>query len=517
MMEFTEKKRIKANLMKKKHSPWAYIPSLYFAEGVPYVLVNELSVPMFKTLGADNIFIGMTSFLYLPWAIKFLWSPLLDSHKTKRYWLLFFQFLLTISFIILGLCIYLPNNILFSLIIFTLIAFLSASHDIAIDGYYLYALGKKDQAFFSGIRSTFYRFAKIFAGGILVMIAGAVNTAANSNEPGWVVAFIIAGAIFSLLFILHRFILPYPETDIAVVNQQEDIEINKCQARKITIIIVSTLFSFILTMSVFGIIFKLIDSSLLLWTLIIGIAITSFILVYIFLSVKKETEFVLVFDRYFTQKKIGFILAFILLYRFGEGILIKMVQPFLIDSLKQSGLTEHTATSSVGFMYGTLGITALIIGGILGGWLLKKLDIKRILLPFAILMHLPNVLFIVLANSVPFETTTITLPWLDFLNFKLISFEVIIAPLAQIIVIVEQFCYGLGFTAFIVYLLYISVGNYKTSFYAISTGIMAIGMMVPGFISGFIQQAFGYSGVFTASILTAIPGLIIIVFLPYKE
>lgn len=503
--------------MKKKRNPWKYIPSLYFAEGVPYVLVNELSVPMFKTLGADNIFIGMTSFLYLPWAIKFLWSPALDSHKTKRYWLLFFQFLLMLSFFILGLVIYLPNNILFSLIIFTLIAFLSASHDIAIDGYYLYALEKKEQAFFSGIRSTFYRFAKIFAGGILVMIAGAVNTMTNSNESGWVISFIIAGAIFCLLFILHRFTLPYPETDTAILDKRKDIEIDNRFARKSTIIIVSTIFSFILTMSVFGIIFKIIDSPLLLWTLIIGIAFISFILVYMFLSAKKKTEFVLVFDRYFTQRKIGFILTFILLYRFGEGILIKMVQPFLIDSLKQSGLTEQTATASVGFMYGTLGITALIIGGILGGWLLKKFDIKRILLPLAILMHLPNILFIFLANSVPFETSSITFPWYDFLNFKLTSFEVIIAPLAQIIVIIEQFCYGLGFTAFIVYLLYISVGNYKTSFYAISTGIMAIGMMIPGFISGFLQQAFGYTGVFTASVLTAIPGLIMILFLPYKD
>jgi len=503
--------------MKKRRSPWSYIPSLYFAEGVPYVLVNELSVPMFKTLGADNIFIGMTSFLYLPWAIKFLWSPALESHKTKRYWLLFFQFLLTLSFFLLAFRIYLPHNIIFSLIIFTIVAFLSASHDIAIDGYYLYALEKKDQAFFSGIRSTFYRFAKIFAGGILVMIAGVVNVGSNSNEPGWSLAFIIAGVIFALLFILHRLILPYPETDIKVVKEQKKFEINQTKASNSTVILVSAIFSFILTMSIFGIIYKLIETVFWLWFITIIILILSFLIIYIILTVKKGTEFFLVFDKYFTQKKIGFILAFILLYRFGEGILIKMVQPFLLDSLKISGLSEQASTASVGFMYGTLGITALIIGGILGGWLLKKYDIKRILFPLAFLMHLPNVLFIVLANYLPFDTVAVSLPWFDFQSFQPISFEVIIAPLAQIIVIIEQFCYGLGFTAFIVYLLYISVGEYKTSFYAISTGIMAIGMMVPGFISGFLQQAFGYSGVFIASVITAVPGLIMILFLPYKE
>lgn len=410
---------------KKPRNPWLFIPSQYFAEGIPFVLVNQLSAAMYHSLGVSNLFIGMTSFLYLPWSVKFLWGPFVDARSSKRQWVLWLQLILGFIFILTGLFMNTSFFLASSLVFFTATAFVSATHDIATDGFYLHSLDKNEQAFFTGIRNTFYRTAMIFAGGFLIAFAGKTGELTGNISYGWMLTFLISGIIFISLSFYHRRILPYPVTDI-VHKAGNPVPYKK------------------------------------------------------------------IFMEYFSQEKIGVILTFILLYRFGEALLLKMVQPFFLDKPEAGGL--GLSLSQVGLMYGTFGVLALIIGGILGGMLIKKYTLKKLIWPFVLTMHLPNLLFVYLAFLKP-----------D-------SYFVV-----QSVIILEQFGYGLGFSAFMIYILYTSKGEYKTSHYAISTGIMAIGMMVPGFLSGIIQQYYGYSGLFIASCFATLPGMTLIFFLPFEE
>ncbi len=431
----------KENIIK---NPWFFIPTLYFAQGIPFILVNQLSAAMFKSLDASNTFIGLTSFLYIPWSIKFLWGPLVDGKSTKRTWLLSTQIILGLLFALNAIAIQMPYFILLTLALFTLIAFISATHDIAIDGYYLYSLDEKNQAFFVGIRSAFYRLAMIFAGGLLVSLAGIFGTYSGSLKIGWSLAFGISAFIFVILFFYHKFVLPYPADDAAIMGSKSSI------------------------------------------------------------------PFKAAFKGYFSQKNIGIILAFILLYRFGEGLLLKMTQPFLLDSGNVGGM--EISLTEIGIIYGTFGVLALVFGGIFGGWLIKKFGLRKLIWPLAISIHLPNILYVYLAASRPDITWHLNLSFLSSGTW-ILAFH----PIVQLCIIVEQFGYGLGFSSFMVYLLYISKGRYKTSHYAISTGLMAIGMMVPGFLSGWLQQQVGYLWLFIICCIATLPGMLTIFFLPFNR
>jgi MFS transporter, PAT family, beta-lactamase induction signal transducer AmpG len=404
---------------------------------------------MYKSLHASNVFIGFTSFLYLPWSLKLFWAPLVDAYATKRKWTLYMQLLLSFCFLIITFTVRMNSFLLVSLFVFTIIALLSATHDISTDGFYLHALDKKDQAFFTGIRSTFYRLSMIAAGGVLVKFAGDIGTKSGSIVNGWSAAFGISAAIFFILYIYHSIILPYPETDHAV----------KTKGQKIP----------------YGFIFK----------------------------------------TYFTQEKIGVILSFILLYRFGEGMLLKMAQPFLLDKRDVGGM--GFTVSDIGIMYGTFGVVALIVGGILGGWLIKKYGLKKMIWVMALSMNLPNILFLYMAYAQPHIIWNLDFSFLIKVFGGNGSLVYTLNPLVQVCLIIEQFGYGIGFTSFMVYLLYVSKGEYKTSHYAISTGLMAVGMMIPGFLSGIVQQSVGYFWLFTISLLLGIPGMIPIFFLPFDK
>lgn len=435
--------------IKSTRSPWLFIPTQYFAEGVPFILTNQLSVAMYKSLEASNAFIGFTSFLYLPWSIKLFWGPLIDAYGTKRKWSIYMQLAMAICFVIVALTVQLPSFLFLSLVIFTVIAFLSASHDIATDGYYLHVLDKKNQAFFTGIRSTFYRLAMIIAGGVLVKLAGDIGESSGVIAHGWSTAFGIAAAIFVLLFFYHQLILPHPVTDHAVKTETNKIPYGK------------------------------------------------------------------IFKEYFSQNKIAAILCYILLYRFGEGLLVKMAQPFFLDKPEVGGL--GLSVSDVGLMYGTFGIVALLIGGILGGWMIKKYGLKKLIWPFALFMNIPNALYVYMAYFQPTNLTAIDLSFIPALFGSSAVWTWTLNPVAQTCIIIEQFGYGVGFTAFMVFLLYTSKGEFKTSHFAISTGLMAVGMMIPGFTSGVIQMEVGYVWLFTLSVLTTIPGMITIFFLPLDD
>jgi PAT family beta-lactamase induction signal transducer AmpG len=405
-------------------NPWYYVPTLYFAEGLPYIMVNVVSTIMYKKMGMSNQFIGLTSILYLPWVIKMLWSPFIDIYKTRRTWLLVCQILLAAVFALLALSINTKMFVPLTLAAFITIAFISATHDIAIDGYYMLALDKKKQAFFIGIRSLFYRFAVIFGQGLLVIMAGTIEKNTKNVPLSWTAAMGVSAIIFLFIFLFHRSYLPFPSSDTTGV-------------------------------------------------------------------LSKRKGFSEAFRTYFKQDKIIPIIAFILLYRLGEAMLAKMATPFLLDSASSGGI--GLATDTFGYVYGTAGIISLAFGGILGGFLISRFGLKRCIWPMAILLNAPDFFYVYMSMIKP-DLATVCF---------MVAFE--------------QFGYGLGFTAFSVFLMYIAKEPYKTSHFAISTGLMALGMMLPGMVSGFIQNAMGYTGFFITAFCLTVPGMAFIFFIPLEN
>ncbi len=412
-----------------KRNPWTWIPTVYFAEGMPYILVMTVSVIMYKRLEISNTEIAFyTSWLYLPWVIKPFWSPLVELIKTKRWWIVTMQ--LFIGAGLAGVALTLPTTYFFkgTLAFFWLLAFSSATQDISIDGFYMMGLNENQQAFFVGIRNTFYRVAMVTGQGLLVMLAGYLESTGwleklvgeKQIPVAWAFTFSLTGTIFIVLAIYHKIFLPLPKEDIKkTANNFKDI------------------------LSGFG-----------------------------------ET-----IKAYFVKKDIWIILGFLLLYRLGESQLVKLASPFLLDSTDVGGL--GLSTSEVGLIYGTIGIIALTIGGITGGWLASKYGFQKMLWPFVFAINLPNLVYVYLSFSHPSE------------------YWIIASAVA-----IEQLGYGFGFTAYTLYMLFVSTGKYKTAHFAFSTGIMALGMMIPGMISGWLQEILGYQHFFIWVMICTIPGFI---------
>lgn len=406
-----------------KNPGWKWVPSLYFAEGLPYILVVSVSVVMYKNLELTNTQITFyTSWLYFPWVIKPLWSPFIDILKTKRWWIIVTQLLLGGGMAGIAFSLQTSFSISLSLAFLWLIAFSSATHDISADGFYMHGLKQHEQSLFVGIRSIFYRMAVWFGQGLVVMTAGILHRYTDINYA-WTICFVGLALLFILLAQLHKLTLPRPASDS-----------NKNNVRNI--------FS------------ELKDSFL------------SFIF----------------------KRNIWIILLFIFFYRFGEAQLAKLAQPFMLDSIEKGGL--NLSTEMVGLVYGTIGVIALILGGILGGIVISKKGLKYWIWPMALAMKLPDLVYVLLSTSQP-----------D--NILIIASSVA----------VEQFGYGFGFTAFMMYLIMISDSKYKTTHYAFATGIMAFGMMLPGMISGWIQDNYGYIQFFIWVMICTIPGLLLIPFL----
>lgn len=409
-------------------SPWAFVPTLYFAEGMPYIIINTVSVILYKKMGIDNASIAFwTSWLYLPWVVKMFWGPIVDIYSTKRKWILFAQFAMAVCLFSAAYALNREGFFFLSLSAFVIGAFISATHDIAVDGFYMLALSMEDQALFSGIRATFYRLAMIFGSGLLVYAAGRIEAVTGSIPLSWTAVIAAAGLVFIMVLLYHAFALPFPITD------------SKRSSR----------------------------------------------------GAANAAPFLEIFSSYFRQEKIGAIIAFILLYRLAEAMLLKLAPPFLLDARDASGM--GLSTEQIGLVYGTAGMVCLVAGGILGGWIISRFGLWKCIWPMAVTLHFPDLFYVYMAYAQP---------------------EI---GLAYVLVALEQFGYGLGFAAFIVYLMYATQEKYKTSHFAISTGIMALGMMLPGFISGYLQQIVGYRMFFVIVCILAIPGLLTIFFIPKYE
>ena len=407
---------------KNKAISWSWVPSLYYAEGLPYAFVMIVSVVMYKKLNISNTEIALyTSWLYLPWVIKPLWSPFVEVFKTKRFWIIFMQLLIGAGLAGIALTIPSSNMFKYTLAFFWLIAFSSSTHDIAADGFYMLGLSSHDQAWFIGIRNTFYRFAILTGQGLLVILAGQLENIYN-DVFAWSIIFAGLSFLFILFAFYHKWALPKPT---------EDNELSKLTIKKIIPNIVN------------------------------------------------------VFISYFKKPQIIIAVCFILIYRFGEAQLVKIAPLFMLDSIEMGGL--GLTTSEYGFIYGTLGMIMLTLGGIFGGLLAAKHGLKYWIIWMALAMKLPDIVYVYMAYAQPE-------------NFYLIGSFVAI----------EQFGYGFGFTAYLLYMMMLSEGEHKTAHYAICTGFMALGMMIPGMFSGLLQETIGYRYFFNWVLVATIPGLILI-------
>ena len=386
-----------------RRSPWVWIPTLYVAEGLPYFAVNTLTVLMYVNLGISMTEMAFfTGWLYLPWVIKPFWSPFVDLFGTKRKWTILMQ--LGMALCIAGIAFFLPTQFFFSatLAVFWLLAFFSATHDIAADGYYMLELSPHDQAAFVGVRSTFYRIASVLGQGGLVILAGYLEVKFADIPKAWAAVFYVLSAFFLLIGIYHWKTMPEPA---------DDKPVSGVTARTIV------------------------------------------------------KDFADTFVTFFKKPYIWSALTFMLLYRLPEAFCVKLIQPFFVASREAGGLA--LTTSQVGFINGTVGVIALLAGGIVGGLAISKGGLKKWLWPMALSLTLPCFFYCLLAMWQP-------------QSFLLISTAIFI----------EQFGYGFGFSAYMLYLIYFSRGESQTSHYAFCTAFMALGMMIPGMLAGWLYDRF---------------------------
>lgn len=391
-----------------------WVPTLYFAEGLPYFIVNTISLIIYKDMGMDNGSLALlTSLIGLPWMLKPLWSPFIDIFRSKRWWVLAMQILMAVSIAAVALLV--PRSpsgemsaFTGTLIFFIVAAFSSATHDIAADGYYMIALDKTRQAAFIGVRNTFYRVAMVFGQGVLVVLAGILEKRSGSASAAWSYTLLIAAGLLAAITVYHSFLLPKPAGDVM-------------QEKKKASAVLS--------------------------------------------------EFGNTFVSFFSRKGVWLAIAFMLLYRLPEAFSVKMLYPFFSDSPEAGGLGLGKA--EFGLVYGSFGVIALLVGGILGGLHISRDGLGKCLVPMALSLALPCGVYLYMALAAPDSVMLIGL-----------------------LVVLDQFGYGYGFTAYTMYMMHFADGPLKTSHYAICTGFMALSMLLPGAVAGYLQEYLGYTGFF---------------------
>ncbi len=599
-------------------SPWWWVPSLYFAQGVPYVVVMTVAVIMFKRLGVDNTKIALyTSWLYLPYAIKPLWSPLVQRIGTRRAWVVVMQLFVAAGLACAALAIPLDSYLRWSLVALSAVAISSATHDVAADGFYLLALTSHEQAWFVGIRSTAYRMAMIAGQGLLVMLAGALESSTGlpvldvpvtaTGQPAAVIHFAPENFKLPINNNAQRIVLAKPNYEISFHGQKAaDVQTLKTAVRDWNIghdfypapkslksqtekpnwllqlekfirgrfgpmkdhavavndqtgavaVVMMRLAKpvqagerqvvqfgrstgdsnfdviegerFVVTEANWNDPFAAIvqvDAKLdhtseamfevrsgnlrLAWSATFFVVAAAFLTfcIYHFFALPHPTAdiaattsiattepgftgFLIPFVDFFRKPKILAILAFLLLYRFPEAQLVKLTTPFLLDSREVGGLA--LTTSEVGVVYGTIGVAMLTLGGLIGGFVVARGGLGKCLWPMTLAMHLPNLAFLFLAYALPENRWVITAA-----------------------VAVEQFGYGFGFTAYMLYCVYVATGKHQTVHYALCTGFMAVGMMIPGMWSGWLEELIGYQHFFVWIMVAMIPSLLAVAFIPY--
>ncbi len=412
---------------KSKVSPIAWVPTLYFAMGMPFVVLNMVASLMYKGMGVSDTQIAFwTSLIMFPWTLKFLWSPLLELYKTKKFFVVLTQIVSGICFGLVALSLHLTAFFAVTIAIFAVIAMSGATHDIAADGTYMGVLSKEEQARWIGWQGAFYNIAKIFATGVLVYLAGLFIPKVGVTTA-WTIIMIILGIIMTVIGIYHYMILP---VDKAESNEQKTL---------------------------------------------------------------KETlkELYDVIADFFTKKHILYYIAFIILYRFAEGFVMKIVPLFLKASRAHQGLGLDE--KAIGLLYGTCGAAAFVIGSILAGYYIAHKGLQKSLFSLALVFNLPFVAYTLLAIYQPQDLLLIGSA-----------------------IVVEYFGYGFGFVGLTLFMMQqIAPGKHQMSHYAFASGIMNLGVMLPGMMSGAIADRLGYRNFFILVLFCVIPALLITWFVPF--
>ncbi len=401
-------------MLANRKKAWGWLPSLYFLEGLPNTVVMTVSVLFYTSLGMGaTAAAALTSALYLPWAIKPFWSPLVDGVSTKRKWVLMCSLAFVMAFLALAFAPFVKSWVVLSIAGFWFLGLASATFDIAADGFYMLALTQENQAFFVGIRNSFYRLSMIFGNGGLLYIAGFAGNKLGAEEWGWATSFFVCAIISLIAFFWFSKFLPKPES----------VEVQKKS-----------------------------------------------------ISAK---DFFVCFKKFFARNGIILMMSYILFYRFAESQLCKILPIFLKADIADGGLGLSLET--IGVIQGMNAPIALLCGGILGGVLISKWGLKKCILPMAFAMNLPNLLYLFLAMFLP-------------KNLLIVGGCVFI----------EQFGYGLGFSSYMMYLIFASKGEFKTAFYAICTGFMALGLQLPSAMSGYVKDTLGFVGFFEFAMLATL-------------
>ena len=412
------------NKEKTHISPWVWVPTLYLAEGIPYFLVTSISVTLFAQLGVPNSEMALfTSLIAFPWVVKPLWSPFVDVLRTKRWWVLTMQILMAVTVALLA-WLAPQGHFTMALILFTITAFCSATHDIAADGYYMIALSEHDQSAYVGLRSTFYRIANIFCQSVLLMLVGWMQKRTDIPSS-WTFALLICSGLLALIALWHTWQMPKVESGKSIVE-----------------------------------------------------------------SGKIWREVGQVFAEFFKKPGIVLALCFMLIYRLPEALLLKLCNPFFLATREQGGL--GITVDTIGEITG-IGVVLMLLGGIGGGIWASKTGLKRAIIPMALCLTLPCIVYVYFAQFQP------TAFWILSLCVGL-----------------EQLGYGLGYTACMLYMIHVADGAYKTAHFSICTAFMFLGLMLPGMIAGYIQEATGYLGFFWIVMACCVPS-IAVTWLVYRK
>lgn len=398
-------------------TPWAWVPTLYLLEGLPYAIVNTVALAIFKDMGVDNGTLGpLTTLISLPWLIKPLWSPFMDIFRSKRWWILLTQSLMAVTIALTALLLPFCKMTLL-LVLFTIVAFASATHDISADGFYMLALDRHRQSAFVGIRNTFYRGGLVLGQGLIVMLSGILQKQGSDVSKSWSAVLTICAALIAAIAICHIFLLPHPKDD---KDHRETRSAGEIFA-----------------------------------------------------------EFGESFRTFFAKTGVWWAIAFMLLYRLPEALSLNLLYPFFKDGAEIGGL--GAGTELYGLVYGTFGVVALLLGGILGGIYASRRGLRHSLWPMALSLALPCAVYLIMSITLPSNTMLIS------------SY-----------IVLDQFGYGFGFTAYTLFMMEFVDGPLKTSHYAICTAFMWLSMKLPALVAGYIQQAAGYVGFFTIVMISCL-------------
>ena len=405
-------------------SPLVWVPTLYLAEGIPYFLVTSISVTLFAQLGVPNSEMALfTSLIAFPWVVKPLWSPFVDVLRTKRWWVLAMQALMAVTVALLA-WLAPQGHFTIALILFTITAFCSATHDIAADGFYMLALSEHDQSAYVGLRSTFYRIANIFCQSLLLMGVGWLQK--KTDIPtSWTYALLLCSGLLALMAVWHMWKMP------AVEVKGEKLKVK---------------------------------------------------------GIWREVGHV--FAEFFKKPGIVLALCFMLIYRLPEALLLKLCNPFFLASQADGGL--GITVDTIGEITG-IGVVLMLLGGIGGGIWASRTGLKRALIPMALCLTLPCIVYVYFAQFLP------------------TAFWVLSACVG-----LEQLGYGLGYTACMLYMIHVADGSHKTAHFSICTAFMFLGLMLPGMVAGYIQEAVGYLGFFWIVMVCCVPS-IVVTYLIYRK